>query len=94
MTINKPVAKRPVSSALIPLSLRELEVVQLALKGFNKPQIVIRLFLTRDTVQCHNETIRHKCGLPPRVAMTKAMVELAGGLSPVEGNRWELGVRK
>lgn len=71
----------PKTAALLPLSLRELEVVQMVLKGYDDQRIGARLFITRDTVQSHKRNIRRKLGLQPRLPFTRVLVEYLAGWS-------------
>jgi DNA-binding NarL/FixJ family response regulator len=66
---------------LVRLSLGELKVVQLILQGYDDQQIGRWLSITRNTVPSHNRNIRTKLGLPSRVPIARALIELLTGRS-------------
>jgi DNA-binding CsgD family transcriptional regulator len=61
-------------AASSPLTLRELEVLELSANGYNGPQIAARLVLSTATVKTHFEHIYRKLDVTDRAAaVAKAM---------------------
>jgi two-component system, NarL family, response regulator LiaR len=62
------------------LTIRELEVLRLLVKGQSNPSIAAALFLSESTVKAHIRSIMHKLGVSDRVQV--AVVALRSSLIP------------
>jgi DNA-binding NarL/FixJ family response regulator len=63
LTPATPPAARPV----VPLSDRELEIVEVIGKGLTNQEIAAELFISLSTVKTHLASIQHKLGVRNRV---------------------------
>jgi LuxR family maltose regulon positive regulatory protein len=63
---GSPDKQAPESDLIVPLSERELEVLQLIAEGLTNPEIASRLFLSLHTVKTHTRNIYGKLGVRNR----------------------------
>jgi two-component system, NarL family, response regulator LiaR len=75
---NVVIQLRPSPQINVALSDRELEVLQLLVKGQSNPTIAEALYLSESTVKAHLRNIMNKLGVNDRVQV--AVVALRSGL--------------
>jgi DNA-binding NarL/FixJ family response regulator len=76
MDENEP--ERPSSN--LPLTARELEIVQLLVEGFSNPKIAAELSLSPRTVQSHVASALAKTGARSRTHL--AVIAVRSGVAP------------